>query len=149
MLYISIRDIKNEKYNMELDMKTICKRLTCNSELRKEIYALAKDNEVLAGVILSSVGSLKRVKIRLANGQDIMEICEPLEIISLNGTVSKERIHLHISCSKTNGEVVGGHLLDGVVNTTCELVVGLIDGFIFEQEFDRKTGYNEILIKNK
>ena len=128
-------------------MKTICKRLINSLELKREILSISNENNINAGIILSSVGSLSKLKIRLADGIKILEVVEPLEIISLNGTISKERIHLHISCSKTNGEVIGGHLIEGVINTTCELVIGIIENVSFKGEFDEKTGYNELIIK--
>ena len=128
-------------------MKTICKRLINSLELKSEILSISNENNINAGIILSSAGSLSKLKIRLADGIKIFEVVEPLEIISLNGTISKERIHLHISCSKTNGEVIGGHLIEGVINTTCELVIGIIETVSFKGEFDEKTGYNELIIK--
>ena len=128
-------------------MKTICKRLINSLELKSEILSISNENNINAGIILSSAGSLSKLKIRLDDGIKIFEVVEPLEIISLNGTISKERIHLHISCSKTNGEVIGGHLIEGVINTTCELVIGIIETVSFKGEFDEKTGYNELIIK--
>ncbi len=43
---------------------------------------------------------------------------EPMEIVSLAGTLSPEGLHVHISLSRRDGACVGGHFLLGcVVNT--------------------------------
>ena len=72
----------------------------------------------------------------------------PLEILSINGTVSVERIHLHITVSDENYKVYGGHLMDGsIVNTTAEIVIIDLEDYEFKKEFDKSTNYNELLIK--
>jgi hypothetical protein len=64
------------------------------------------------------------------------------------GTVSKDRLHLHISLSKADLSTIGGHLVEGcLVNTTCELVIIELENFAFSKVFDETTGYNELLIK--
>ena len=42
--------------------------------------------------------------------------------MSLTGTLSRDGVHIHISLSDADGNVIGGHLIDGVVFTTCEVV---------------------------
>ena len=79
------------------------------------------------------------------NKQEIPEHCE---ILSLNGTVSEDLCHLHIALSKEDLSVVGGHLVEGcIINTTCELVLGLCEGWQIHREFDRETGYEELIFK--
>ena len=125
-------------------------RLTRGADLLNEIKTFCEENGIVAGVILSSVGCVSCAKIRVAGGKDIVEKNEPLEIISLNGTVSCERTHLHVAFSKTDLSVVGGHLVDGcVVNTTAEIVIMEIERVKFRKEFDPNTGYNELKIETQ
>ena len=57
-------------------------------------------------------------------------------------------MHLHISASDQSAQTVGGHLLDGcTVNTTCELVIGILEEYRFFREFDPATGYRELTTK--
>ena len=71
---------------------------------------------------------------------------EPCEIVSLNGTVSAVRCHLHLALSKEDLSTVGGHLMPGcIVNTTCELAVARLDGWRFGVEQDAQTGYDELV----
>ena len=64
--------------------------------------------------------------------------------------VSQSRCHLHIALSKEDLSTVGGHLVEGcIVNTTCELVLGLLDGWRFGTEQDAQTGYDEIVFQRE
>lgn len=130
-------------------MSVYCFRLRRGSDLLLSIEKFAKEKEIKAGVVLSGVGCVSRAKVRDASGVTIKEINEPLEIVSLMGTVSEERTHLHISFSKEDLSTIGGHLTEGcIINTTCEIAIQEIDGIAFGTEFDEETGYDELVIKN-
>ena len=107
-------------------MKTICKRLRRGEDLLCSIQALAEQEKIAAGVVLSAVGCVSKARVRDASGVNLRDISEHCEIVSLNGTVSAKRCHLHIALSKEDLSTVGGHLVEGcIINTTCELVVGV------------------------
>lgn len=128
-------------------MRTLCIRLKRGQDLLISIVDFAKENHIKAGVILSGVGCVTKASVRDASGVTIKEINEPMEIVSLMGTVSEKRTHLHISFSKEDLTTVGGHLVEGcIINTTCELVIGVLDEFEFGEEFDEETGYGELKI---
>lgn len=125
-------------------------RLKKGQDLYNSVFDFCKQHDIKAGVVVSGVGCVSKARIRDAGGVDIHELNEPLEIISLMGTVSKNRLHLHIGFSKQDLSVVGGHLLEGtIVNTTCELVLLSSDKYEFKKQFDKDTGYNEILIEER
>ncbi|MGM9562770.1 MAG: PPC domain-containing DNA-binding protein [Faecousia sp.] len=127
-------------------MKTICKRLHRGDDLLKSIQALAKDQHIGAGVILSAVGCISKGVVRDASGVTLRQIDAPCEIVSLNGTVSAIRCHLHIALSREDLSTVGGHLVEGcIINTTCELVIGVLDGWEIATEYDAETGYDELI----
>ncbi len=129
-------------------MKTICKRLHRGDDLLKSIQALAKDQHIGAGVVLSAVGCISKGMVRDASGVTLRQIDAPCEIVSLNGTVSAIRCHLHIALSREDLSTVGGHLVEGcIINTTCELVIGVLDGWEIATEFDAETGYDELIFK--
>ena len=66
-------------------------------------------------------------------------------ILSLMGTVSEERCHLHFALSRQGLGAFGGHLKEGrLINTTCELVIGVLDGWRYGEEQDGETSYDEI-----
>ncbi len=129
-------------------MKTICKRLHRGDDLLKSIQTLAKDQHIGAGVVLSAVGCISKGMVRDASGVTLRQIDAPCEIVSLNGTVSAIRCHLHIALSREDLSTVGGHLVEGcIINTTCELVIGVLDGWEIAREYDAETGYDELIFK--
>lgn len=129
-------------------MKTVCIRLRRGDDLLLSIRALAKEHHIAAGVVLSAVGCISKGRVRDASGVTVREIGEPCEIVSLNGTVSEARCHLHIALSKEDLSTVGGHLVEGcIVNTTCELVIGIPDGWKIGVAYDAETGYDELIFE--
>lgn len=130
-------------------MKTIAARLHDGQDLLREIQKVAQDNSVQAGIILSAVGSLRESKIRVPviNGEIKYITPSNLEIDNLHGTVSANGVHLHISVSDIDGNVLGGHLKEGcIIRTTCELVIGILDNTVFNREADSETGFDELVI---
>ena len=127
-------------------MKTLCKRLHRGDDLLLEIKKLCKEHSIPAGVVLSAVGCVSRARLRDASGVNIREIDRHMEIVSLNGTVSAARCHLHIALSAEDLSTIGGHLTEGcIINTTCELVIGILEGMEYGVEQDADTGYDEIV----
>ena len=123
-------------------------RLRRGADLMQSIKALCEEKKIAAGVVLSAVGCISRGRVRDASGVTIREISDHCEIVSLNGTVSEKRCHLHIALSREDLSTIGGHLCEGcIINTTCELVIGLLDGWEIDKEFDEETGYHELIFK--
>ena len=129
-------------------MKTYTVRLRRGADLLESIEKLCAENAIKAGVLLSAVGCVSRGRVRDAGGVNIVDIAEPMEIVSLMGTVSHKRCHLHVSFSKEDLSVVGGHLVEGcIINTTCELIIGELENCVYDVEFDEETGYDELIFK--
>ena len=129
-------------------MRIVCKRLHRGADLLRSIQALAREEHMSAGVVLSAVGCIQHGKVRDASGVTIREISDLCEIVSLNGTVSEKRCHLHIALSREDLSTVGGHLVEGcIINTTCELVIGVLEDWCIGTEFDEETGYDELIFE--
>ena len=123
-----------------------CFRLTKGMDLKKEIEKYAIDNKV-SGTIISSVGCLTSLVIRLADGESILKKDGNFEIVSVTGTLSPDGVHIHISVSDEFGNTIGGHLKDGcIVNTTAEVCLVLFDNIKFSRTFDESTGYDELVV---
>ena len=123
-----------------------CLRLHRGDDLLLAIRRLCEEKEIDAGVVLSAVGCISEGRVRDASGVTIRQITEDCEIVSLNGTVSRQRCHLHIALSKEDMRTIGGHLCTGcIINTTCELIIGQIPGVCYGVEQDAQTGYDEIV----
>lgn len=131
-------------------MKTYGVRLKRGQDLRESIEEFCKEEGIKAGVVLSGVGCVTKARLRDASGVNIVEVDEHMEIVSLMGTVSAKRCHLHVSFAKEDLSVIGGHLVDGcIINTTCELVIGEIEEYEYDVEFDEETGYDELIIRKR
>ncbi len=130
-------------------MKIVAIRVQQGKDLVQEIDRILLEYDIEAGVVLSGVGGLAKSKIRVPviDGNLVYIYPKDLEIVSLNGTVSKHGCHLHISGSDIKGKVWGGHLKQGsIVRMTCELVIGIVPGTKFTREMDEQTGYKELRI---
>ena len=123
-------------------------RLRRGADLMQSIKALCEEKKIAAGVVLSAVGCISEGRVRDASGVTIREISDHCEIVSLNGTVSEKRCHLHIALSREDLSTIGGHLCEGcIINTTCELVIAEIPGTVIKKEFDDETGYDELVFR--
>lgn len=129
-------------------MKCHCVRLHRGDDLLLSIRELAARKNIAAGVVLSAVGCISVGRIRDASGVTIRDISDHCEIVSLNGTVSSARCHLHIALSREDLSTIGGHLCLGcIVNTTCELVIAELPGVSIGVEYDPETGYDEVIFQ--
>lgn len=123
-------------------------RLHRDADLLLSIKELAQEKHIKAGVVLSAVGCVLQARLRDASGVNIRDIGEHCEIVSLNGTVSEKRCHLHLALSKEDLSTIGGHMVEGcIINTTCELVIGELPDQQIDVEFDEETGYKELIFK--
>lgn len=127
---------------------TICTRLLPGEDVYDKITQICISNELKAGFVVCAVGSLKHLKMRLADSITIIDLEANYELLNMSGTVSEHGLHLHITVADAQGNVLGGHLLPGCqVKTTMELIINRVAGVIFEREYDQTTGYRELVIK--
>jgi predicted DNA-binding protein with PD1-like motif len=123
-------------------------RLRPGDDLRLALEAWMAQQPERAGCVISAVGSLTVVQLRLAGAAQSTAIQGDLEILSLAGTLSPDGAHLHLAIADASGAVLGGHLCNGSrVRTTAELVLGLLPDWQFSRELDGSTGYAELQIR--
>ena len=147
-------------------------RLPPGSGLVEYLKRAARATGRQAVAVLTCVGSLRDVTLRMANAQagdgtsQYRTWNDSVEIVSLVGTFavasdsgavagegvrSKEeevKFHLHLSISDATGDVYGGHLVSGIVHTTVELVLGSLQGVRFDRAPDVKTGFQELVVSS-
>jgi len=122
-------------------------RLTRGADLKLAIQKLVTEHNINAGSIASCVGCFSQFRIRLAGATQELELTEPVEIVSIMGTLTPDHQHIHISVAKQNGEVIGGHLLEGcIVDTTAELILHQYHNLSFTREYDKHTGFSELVL---
>jgi len=132
-------------------MRSFTFRLKPGQDLFDSIEGFVKENSILAGCVLSSVGSFTHATLRLANREYNNEYEGHFEIVSMTGTVSVNGSHLHISISDGDGVTVGGHLVSGCkIYTTAEIVLAVFDDVIYQRELlENDSGYEELVVYKK
>ncbi len=134
-------------------MKMLAIRLHEGENLKESIEAFVQSRKLSSATIISAVGSLNNVRMRMAGAQpdkqDVRDLPGPFEIVSLIGNLGQNRVHLHIAISDKEGVVLGGHLKEqSVVHTTVELVIATEDGLVFGEAPDAATGFGELDIQS-
>lgn len=128
-------------------MKPHCFRLKRGEDLYLSLKKYVTKNHIKAATIISAVGCVTKACLRDASGVNIRKVDEHMEIVSVIGTLSEKRIHLHASFSKEDLSTIGGHLVEGcLINTTAEIVLLEMPEYEFDKEFDEETGYDELVI---
>ena len=135
-------------------MRVHAVRLTPGTDLEEELERLTQALGLGAGCILTCVGSLVRARLRMPGAIGEPEVFrnfdEPMEILSLTGTLGPDGGHLHIALARRDGGCVGGHLARGcMVNTTAELVIGDLPELEFSRPPDPATGYDELSVRER
>ena len=108
-------------------MRSLPLKLAAGSDLHLSLEKIAQQDGI-QGFILGVVGNLSRACFQCP-GQPEPTILEgELEVISLNGTLSPEAVHLHLSLSDGACQVWGGHLEPGtLVQKSVDLLVGVLE----------------------
>lgn len=141
---------KNTKTMDSENVKIHALRLNPYQDLKKEIEAFVKKENIEAGWIMTCVGSLTQANLRYANQPKGTESKGHFEIVSLVGTVSVNGSHIHLSISDSLGVTKGGHLLDGnLIYTTAEIVIGESKNHVFTRQKDGSTPWEELQVKPK
>ncbi|MSR62707.1 MAG: DNA-binding protein [Planctomycetes bacterium] len=129
-------------------MRSHALRLRPGEDLRLVLQRTTEERELAAVCVVTCVGSLAHARLRLAGGEEVLELDGPLEIVALVGTCSGDGPHLHIALADARGEVRGGHVLAGcIVHTTAEVVLGELEGVRFARELDAATGWKELVVR--
>ena len=129
-------------------LKTYALRLKPGDDLRKQLIAFTQTHHIVAGTMITCVGSLTVATLRLANQEGPSVYRGHFEIVSLVGTLSTNGSHLHLAVSDSTGRTIGGHLLDGCrVYTTAEIVLGELPQLEFRRETDATFGYQELVVR--
>jgi predicted DNA-binding protein with PD1-like motif len=128
-------------------VRTIVTRLHPGDDLRLAVVALARDQGLRAPVIVTCVGSLSRVALRMAGVPATTVFEDDFEIVSFVGTLAEDGPHLHLAVSDASGRVIGGHAQEGsIVRTTAEVVIGELEDLTFSRPVDPGTGWDELAI---
>ncbi|MGZ5191147.1 MAG: PPC domain-containing DNA-binding protein [Flavisolibacter sp.] len=125
-------------------------RMKPGEDLKLSLQNFVLSSKIEAGWIFSCIGSLTKYHLRFANQPQGNSSEGFFEIISLSGSLSMHGSHLHMAIADMQGNLIGGHLLDGcIIYTTAEIIIGETDTLVFTRERDNTTTWNELHIRNR
>ena len=127
-------------------MKPYLLRLKPNQDIKQELLKFVLDRNTKVASIVSALGSVSSMQVRIADGKSVVCDTQNREVLSLSGTLINGKIHAHIGAISTKMDVFGGHLMDGcIVHTTMEItLLDLSDDIQAERTYDSETGYDEL-----
>jgi len=126
-------------------------RVKPGEELAGTITEYCRQNGITSGIVIGLIGSAQSVKLNflkeLPGKYETESYQGPLEIVCAQGSVALKGdeliVHIHIQLS-TQQSCYGGHLVEAVVFSTAEVIIGELD-FQLHRYSDDYTGLNELI----
>jgi predicted DNA-binding protein with PD1-like motif len=111
-------------------LRTFAVILAAGEEVMSSISAFATEHN-LAATQLSAIGALSRALVAFFDWPSRqyrnIAIDEQVEVLSLLGDVSldegKPKVHAHVVLGKSDASAHGGHLVEGIVRPTMEIIL--------------------------
>lgn len=130
----------------ENQLKTFVLVFDKNDDVVPLLLQFAEDNR-LRGARLSGIGGFQRARVgyfdRDTRQYEPIDINEQVELLSLVGNFArkdgKPALHAHVVLGKRDGSAHGGHLLEGRVWPTMEIMVVETPGQL-QRTIDQVTG---------
>jgi len=128
-------------------------RLMPGESIIEKLKEACKKHSIGSAVVISGIGQLEKTEIGYfkEKGNYSPETFEkPLEILCMSGNICKQNndylLHLHIVLGDEKKNAIGGHLLNGTVSVTAEIVI-LKTNVDFKRELDEKTGLQHMVLE--
>lgn len=126
-------------------------RIKPRQEILSAITRYCQEHKIHSGVVIGLIGSVENAKLNflkaLPGKYETEAYPGPLEIVCAQGSVAlKEEdliVHIHIQLSSQES-CWGGHLVEGKVFSTAEVVIGELDYQLYRYS-DEYTGLNELM----
>ena len=129
------------------DTESYLLRLKPGQDPKAEVEKLAHDKHLQAASVVSAVGRLTEVALRLANQEQATRYTGHFEVVALSGYLADGECHLHMAVSDGDGKTLGGHVMDGSrVYTTLVVVIQEHLHYRYRRELDASTGKAEPVI---
>lgn len=128
--------------------KTYFIRLERGEKIIETLRNFCAENRIKCGYLFG-IGALDKVELAhyiVKNRKYTSKtLKQPLEITNMSGnitTMNKEvYLHCHITLSDEGMKAIAGHLKEGVVSATCEVILIMLKGGL-ERRYDRAIGLN-------
>jgi uncharacterized protein len=139
-------NLKSKLLFDENKLKTFAVVFDKNDDVVPLLLQFAEENN-LSGARLSGIGAFHRVRLgyfdREARKYQPVDIDEQVELLSLIGNFARKdgkvKLHAHVIVGKRDGSAHGGHLLEGHVWPTMEIMVVETPAYL-QRTMDEMTG---------
>jgi uncharacterized protein len=128
-------------------------RLFPDEDLQEKLKEACRLHNVKTAVILSGLGQLKKIQLgyfKEKNNYTPENFDAPHELLSLTGNICKQDgdyiLHLHVVLGNEKKNTVGGHLIEGKVEVTNEIVL-LKTGISIKRKIEGKTGLKGMFVQ--
>ena len=125
-------------------------KLQPDEDINVQIKKACKKHDIKTAIVISGIGQLKKTKLGFFKnkGNYAPKIFEkPLELLSLTGNIIYQNndyfLHLHTVVSDEKKIAYGGHLIEGKISITAEIVLLKNDIDIF-RKLNKKTGLQDL-----
>ena len=126
--------------------KLVFIRLFPDENINEKLTEACEKHKVSSAVVISGLGQLKRFRLGYFKEKNnyVPELFnKPHELLSLTGNICKQNngyiLHLHAVLSDENKKTFGGHLLEGRVEVTNEIVLLKTD-IQLKRRLEEETG---------
>ncbi len=128
-------------------------RLFPDENIHEKLEEVCRKYQINAAVVISGIGQLKDFKLgyfKEKGNYSPEHFKTPHELLSLEGNIAKKNeeyiLHLHAILGNKNKETVGGHLIEGVVEVTNEIVLLKVNVKI-ERKTEDTTGLEGMFLE--
>ncbi|KYK32026.1 MAG: hypothetical protein AYK22_00255 [Thermoplasmatales archaeon SG8-52-3] len=128
-------------------------RLFEDEEILEKIKSACKNHNVRTAIVLSGIGQLKQTKLGYfikKENYSPESFDKPLELLSLSGNISKQKndyfLHIHTVLGDEKKKAFGGHLIEGKISITAEIVLLKIP-INLKRRLDEKTGLRALYLE--
>jgi len=128
-------------------------KLFRDEDIKESLKKACKKHEVNSAILISGIGQLDYAKLgyfKKKGDYHPEEFYNPLEILNLSGNIIKDSneylLHLHITLGQEDKKTIGGHLIEGKISITGEIVILKTD-IKLKRIYDEKTGLKSLSIE--
>jgi len=125
-------------------------RLLPEENIIHEIKKACKKHNIVTGIVISAVGQFKSATLGyFKNKGDYTDqmFNRPLEILSITGNILYQEndymLHLHTVLSDEKKQAIGGHLINGTISVTAEIVI-LKTSIKISRKYNDETGLMDL-----
>ncbi len=128
----------------EIEDKVVVAKLDHGTDFFGSLRTMMDDLGKESGTLLTAIGMLKDFDLGYYNYEkgsyQFEHFEEPMELVSVNGSITREDMHFHAELAGENHKVIGGHLQGGEVFNVCEVNILVFDDIELGRELDEQVG---------